>query len=211
MAIIETKKSIRPSTSVPPINRSTDPKLLELQEKMEEEFGPFTPIIDEPMHRKISYANGDFIVDGFHDETGLLLTRIATHANLDIYSRVETLISLEFDRAFKDYNNANGITYPTGQYSLTGIDAPFTCTTTYTYPSNVLDNYSLFRSFAEVIEASDKLTSFTDTGTQLIAVHTYSNSTDFTESHWKDFQYVDELCAGGVTRTISYSLVGSDA
>jgi hypothetical protein len=108
-----------------------------------------------------------------------------------------------------EYARDNGITHPsTGQYELTGIDAPFTCTTTYTYnPATVFADYPLFDNFINVIESSDKLTSFTNTGTQLIAVHTYDNSADFTENHWADYHFVPGLHAAGVTRTIVYAMV----
>jgi hypothetical protein len=58
---------------------------------------------------------------------------------------------------------------------------------------------------------SDKLTSFTNTGSQLIAVHTFTNAADFTNNHWRDSSFVEYLKENGFARTISYALVSSDA
>jgi hypothetical protein len=208
MAIVEIKKSIRPNTSVLPINRSTDPKLVALQAKMEAEFGPYSELIDEPMHRKISYQNGDFVVDGQFDASGLILTRTATHANLEVYSRVETLIDIEFDYAYKEYTIANGITHPeSGQYIQTGIDAPFKCTTTYNFPDGTLESDSMMLGFARFLQNSNKLESFTNTASQIIAVHHYLDSADFSQYHFKDFQHIGFLYDAGAIRTISYAML----
>jgi hypothetical protein len=65
----------------------------------------------------------------------------------------------------------------------------------------------LFESFVNVLESSDKLTAFTNSGTQLIAVHTYDDAADYVENYWKDRTFVTSLHAGGVTRTIAYAMV----
>jgi hypothetical protein len=214
MAIVETKISIRPNTSVPRISRIKYPGYHDvIQQRTESLFGPETVVLEEgdeiSMHRIVSFANGQIVFEGGYDETGLIFTRTGSFANLQLWSQVDTILDVDTESVYQTYAQDNGWTAPaSGQYSLTGIDAPFTCTTTYTYnPATIGTGYPLFESFVNVIESSDKLTAFTNSGTQLIAVHTYDDSADFTENHWRDFQFAKNLNTGGVTRTIAYAMV----
>ena len=145
------------------------------------------------------------------DATGLIHTKTGTFANIEIFGMHKSTQGIEDEAIYLEYAQRENIS-GAGQYTLTGIDAPFTCTTTYTYdPATIDTGYPLFESFIDVVESSDRLTSFTNTGTQLIAVHTYNNSTDYTENFWKDRIFITSLHAGGVTRTVSYAMVSSDA
>jgi hypothetical protein len=147
-----------------------------------------------------------------YSDDKLVRTQSRTFANLEIYSQVETLYGIDVDAAYKAYYSVNGFgpKPPVGykQYVQSGIDAPFTCTITYTYnPDTITTDYPQFDGFISMIEIADKLVSLTNTGTQVIAVFQYDNSEDFTETHWKDYPYVDKLAAGGVTRSMVYAMV----
>ena len=219
MAIVETKITRRPNTSVAvsvllikQLIADENPEYAaRLQQKTTNLFGAQTQLIDNGDHKKSSFdvngISGAMIFEGNCDETGLVHTRTGTFANLEIFGMNKSSQSIEDEVMYLEYAQRENIS-GTGQYSLTGIDAPFTCTTTYTYdPAQIATGYPLFDSFIAVIESSDKLTSFTNTGTQLIAVHTYNSSTDYTENFWKDRTFITGLHAGGVTRTISYAMV----
>ena len=219
MAIVETTITQRPNTSVTvsvllikQLIADENPEYAaRLQQKTTNLFGEHTLLINNGNHKKGSYnVNGisdAIIFEGNCDETGLIYTRSRTFANLEIFSLNSSAQGIEDEAVYLDYAQRVGIS-GAGQYSLTGIDAPFTCTTTYTYdPATIGTAYTLFESFVSVLESSDKLTAFTNSGTQLIAVHTYNNSTDYTENLWKDRTFVPSLHAGGVTRTIAYAMV----
>ena len=219
MAIVETKITQRPNTSVAvsvlliqQLIADENPEYAtRLAQRNTDLFGAQTQLIDDGDHKKSSFdvngINGAMIFEGDTDETGLIHTRTGTFANLEIFSLNKSARTIEDDAIYSEYAQRVGIS-GAGQYSLTGIDAPFTTTTTYTYdPATVATAYPLFESFVNVLESSDKLTAFTNTGTQLIAVHTYNNSADYTENLWKDRTFVPSLHAGGVTRTIAYAMV----
>ena len=222
MSIVETTILRRPNTSVA-ISRILIKQLIadenpeyaaRLQQKITSLFSEQTQLIDNGDHKKSSYnvngINNAIVVEGNVDETGLIHTKTATFANLEIFSMNESSQSIEDDAVYIDYAAKNNITGV--GYSLTGIDAPFTCTTTYTYnPATIDTGYPLFESFVNVLESSDKLTAFTNSGTQLIAVHAYDDAADYMENFWKDRTFVPSLHAGAVTRTISYALVSNDA
>jgi hypothetical protein len=212
MAIVETKIVIRTDTSIPFFSQTENPARLDSTEAIALALSPHTILTDTSTYLKSTNASGSHVVERMYSDDLLTQTSKSTFDSLETFSTVETCIGIALDHAYSVYAQDNGFTHPaTGQYSLTGIDAPFSCTTTYTYSSNILDTYTLFDSFIDVIESSDKLTSFTNTGTQLIAVHTYNNAADFIETHWRDFMFVSSLYNSGVTRTIEYALVGSDA
>ena len=163
-------------------------------------------------YQKSTNTSGSHVIERTYSNNLLTQTNKTTFDSMTTWSMADTATSIALDREYFAYVAANGLTHPTtGQYGVTGIDASFTCTTTYNYNDSTSTGYPLFESFIDVIESSDKLTSFTNTGTQLIAVHTYTNAADFNEHHWRDGTFVTALHTGGVTRTIEYSLVGSDA
>jgi hypothetical protein len=220
MAIVETRISQRPNTSVA-VSMLLIKQLIadekpeyaaRLQQKLTNLFGPHTQLIDSGDHKKSSYnvngINNAIVFEGNCDETGLIHTRTGTFANLELFSLNKSLQSIEDDAVYADYAQRVGISGAGQQYILSGIDAPFTCTTTYTYdPATISTTYPLFESFVNVLESSDKLTAFTNSGTQLIAVHTYDDAADYTENQWKDRTFVPSLHAGGVTRTIACAMV----
>jgi hypothetical protein len=212
MAIIETKIISRPNASIPFFSQTDNATLLAAKTTM----GSFNWVTNTETYQKGVNASGSHIVERNYSSDLLTQTTKMTFDSLSTWSTVDSALSIALDKEYSAYVEDNELINPASdsevaQYTLTGIDAPFTCTTTYTYNSNTLTGYTLFESFIEVIEASDKLTGFTNTGTQLVAVHTYTNAADFTENHWRDFNFVTSLHNGGVTRTISYALVSNDA
>lgn len=190
MAIVETKSVTRPNTSVVFFNETNAPTRLAVKAATE------------------SYiADGKYTIAKNVSGDGLTQTTVTTYDSLATFSEIDSILGIDLDAAYTVYAQANSLTHGTPQYSLTGIDAPFTCTTTYIYGANTGSLYPNFESFINVIEASNALISFTNTGTQLIAVHQYDNSADFSANHWQDFTYVSSLNTAGVTRTIEYALV----
>lgn len=207
MAIVETKITVRPSTSVPFFNLTNNPVLLAVRSQFD--ASPFTVLEDTASYYKSTNSTGSFIQERIYSEDLLTQTAKSTFDSLATWSSMDTAMSIELDNEFIKYTTEHEFVPPSGnQYTLSGINAPFTCTTTYTYnPATVSDGYPQFNDFAILMETHDKLTGFTNTGTQLIAVHTYDNADDFTENHWTDYNFITGLHAGGVTRSISYAML----
>lgn len=207
MAIVETKIVSRPNTSIPFFTQTENPARLDSKAAVAEALSPHTFLVNTESYQKSTNASGSHVIERMYSDDLLTQTSKITFDSLETFSIVETCIGIALDRAYSVYSQDNGFTHPsTGQYSLTGIDAPFTCTTTYTYSSDFAASH-FFEIFVSCLEVSDKLTSFTNTGTQLIAVHTYTNAGDFTENHWRDFSFIGALYDSGVTRTIAYAMV----
>ena len=207
MAIVETKITVRPSTSVPFFNLSNNPVLIAVRAQIG--ASSFTVLENTASYYKCTNSSGSFIHERLYSEDQLTQTEKSTFDSLTTWTSMDTLMSIELDNEFITYTTENEFVPPSGnQYTLSGISAPFTCTTTYTYnPATVTTNYPQFNDFAIVMESHDKLTGFTNTGTQLIAVHTYDNADDFTVNHWKDYNFITGLHNGGVTRSIAYAML----
>lgn len=195
MAIVETKKFIRPNTSVSfySVNGTETTNLNQVHNAMEalkssnRLSGPGSSLSDDQ----------------------LTLTHAVTYADLDVWSQRDTALSIALDAEYMQYNQEHGITSGNPQYTVTGIDSPFTCTTVYTFQAgntSLLDVISNAAS-ADSEPSSSKLTSLTATDTTLTLVHQYNNSDDFTVNHFSDIQGVVELNAAGVTRNITYAAV----
>jgi hypothetical protein len=206
MAIIEIKKSTRPNTSVEVFNRSNNSTRIAFLEAARGLYGTETVVIDTSTHRKISYANG-VISEGQYLDDGLTFVHTATFPTVEVYSQLDTLKGVMLDYEYKQYSTTNGITHPEEQYIQSGIDAPFSCTTTYNFPAGTLESDSMMLGFARFLQNSNKLESFINTSTQIVAVHHYLDSADFTEYHFKDFTYVGFLYDAEATRTISYAML----
>jgi len=205
MAIIETKIVVRPNTSTPFFSQTSNLA----QTQVRDALGPFTVESDTATYYKRTNASGSHVIEYSYSTDLITQTNKMTFDSIATWSTVDSATSIALDKEYFAYAEANGFTHPAGQYTLTGIDAPFTCTTTFTYDSNINDSF--FNIFVSAIEASDKLTSFTNTGTQLISEHTYNNAADFTQTHWKDAGFISFLYGLGITRTISYAMISSDA
>lgn len=207
MAIVETKITVRPNTSVSFFNLSNNPVLIAVRALFD--ASSLTVLENQEKYYKCTNASGSYTAERIYSDDMLTQTERATYDNLTTWGDMDSLMSIELDNEFIKYTTENGFVPPGGsQYTLAGINAPFTCTTTYTYnPATVTTNYPQFDDFAILMETHDKLTGFTNTGTQLIAVHTYDNADDFTINHWRDYNFITGLHAGGVTRSISYAML----
>jgi hypothetical protein len=200
MAIVETKITIRPNSSVPFFYQTSNPTLLAVKSAI-------LALGFDTLENPISGAPGSVRTERtISDNT---LTETSTFDTLTTWSAVDSIMSIELDYEFVKYSTENEFLPPSSsQYTLTGINKPFTCTTTYTYdPDTVATDYPQFDDFIVIIELHEKLTNLVNTGTQLIAVHTYSNADDFTENHWKDYNFIEGLHNGGVTRSIAYAML----
>lgn len=202
MAIVETKIVSRPNASILFFNQTDNAVLAQVREIT----GPFTQVGERTeKYFKRTNADGSHIVEDSYSDDLLTQTQKVTFDSLASWTRSDTATTIALDNEYFTYAEANGLTHSSGQYSLTGIDNAFSCTTTYTYDANIDDSF--FNIFTSSLEVSDKLTSFTNTGTQLIAVHSYTNAADFTENHWRDNSFISFLYDLGVTRTTSYAAI----
>lgn len=139
---------------------------------------------------------------------GHMQTNTRSFYSLEAYSTVDSLFGIDVEHSFMIHaGDATELFGEQRQYTQTGIDQPFSCTTTYAYPENVLELYPLFNSFINVIEYSNKLEDFANTGSALIATHHYENSEDFSVNHWYDARYLEGMFLGRLVRTISYALL----
>lgn len=202
MAIIETKTVTRPNTSIPFFVDTENAGLLQVKTAIGYSFAENTP-----SYSKAVAAGGNIVSERTISANGLTQTNVVTFATIADYNRVESAVSIALDDEYQQYVNDNEFSHTENQYVQTGFDSAFSCTTTYTYTANTATLYPLFEYFVNAIEASDKLTSLVNTGTQVIAVHEYANSEDFTANHWQDFTFVNSLHTGEVTRTIAYTLL----
>jgi hypothetical protein len=204
MPIVETKISTRPNITIPFYNATNNALIVALKSATGPEY---TVAETTDTYKKTIATSGTHIVERIYSEDQLTETVKKTFNSLADWSHHDTNLSIEIDNSYLEYTTTNGFSQlESNQYTLTGIDAPFTCTTTYNYIQDQVPPE--FDSFIVVIEvASVNLISLVNTGTQLISVCEYANSTDFTTNHWRDFQYIPMLHAGGVTRTIQYALL----
>lgn len=202
MPIVETKTSIRPNTSVTFFRQSDNPLLSQLKTEL-----GFVLMEQTPTYIKTGTADGGVINEHTLTNDGLTQHSKSTFSSIENYNRIETAIGINFDDEYRKYTELHGITHPVDQYAQTGFDAPFSCTTTYSYTTETPTVYLSFEYFINSLEASNKLSSFVNTGTQLIAVHEYLNSGDFTDNHWYDYPFIERLHAGKITRTIEYKLL----
>lgn len=192
MAITEIKVITRPNTTVPFFGRSAEPASLEIRRLI----APF--LLNNTLNWNVAVS-----------DDGLTQTATSVFDSLETYSQIRTLSGIELDYAFRNYVEGADFVPPTSkQYTQSGIDSKFTCTTTYSYnPDTISTDYPLWDSFIGVIEASDKLINLTNTGTDLIATHQYLNSEDYTENYWLDYRFINGLHDGHVVRTVAFEMV----
>lgn len=202
MPIVETKIVNRPDTSVLFFSDTDNYISLRTKETIGYEIVEQTPTYIKYIGTKVKITG-----ERIFTNNGLTQTYITTFDSLEDYSQVDTLIGIDGDVEYLKYVEDHGLTHPENQYTQSGIAQPFTCTTTYNYTPETATLYPLFNYFINVIEASEKLISLVNTGSQIVAVHEYQNSEDFTADHWADFAFVKQLYTGNVTRTITYALL----
>lgn len=204
MSIAETKISVRPNITVPFYAANNNALVMSFKSVTGPEY---TVAETTDTYRKTIATSGTHIVERMYSDDGLTETVKKTFDSLADWSDYDTNISIEFDNAYIEYTTTNGFIHPnSGQYNLTGIDAAFTCTTTYNYDHDQVTPE--FANFIIAIEvASNNLIDLVNTGNQIISICEYANSNDFTTNHWADFSYVPLLHASGVTRTILYAMI----
>jgi hypothetical protein len=206
MAITETKIVSRPNNGIPFFSQTDNAELLAAKAAM----GTFNWTTNSETHQTGTNASGSHIIERIYSGDFLTQTNKMTFDSVDTWSAVDSALTIALDKEYFVYAEANGLTHLLdGQYTLTGIDTAFSCTTTYTYGSITDDSF--FNIFLGSLENSDNLTNFTNTGSQLIAVHAYVNAAEFTTDHWADRGFINFLQENGITRTISYALVSNDA
>ncbi len=168
--------------------------------------GPHPPELTAYRSAMDTYVqNGTYHGIYEYSDDKLTQTQVATYNSIEVYNISENLLNIAFDAAYYSHAVANNLLHPgSGQYTQTGINQPFSCTTVYTFNP---EDISMFETLIDTIETSFCLESFTNTGTVVTAVHHYADSEDFTENHWKDFNYAPYLHAEGVTRSITYALL----
>lgn len=150
-------------------------------------------------------------------EDRLTQTIVREFDGLDQYNRVVTSRSrnVQLNAAFMTYNKTHGIYH--GGYTLTGIDVPFTATTTYTFPSDAEFTAEKMALLAENIRTGEYVGYRTQSATKLInlvvntesivATHQYNNSADYSATRWEDFLRTPDLATVSCTRTIQFALV----
>ena len=189
MAIVETKTTVRPNANIAFHRYSGEPAMTSLIEA----FAPF-------------YTAGNIVANNDVSGDGLTLSMVRTIDSLETWSTYNSLIGIALNQEHYFYTSNRGIS--TGPYSLTGIDQPFTCTTTYTFPSaGLISHDDLSARISSQTPSNTKLSSVTVHDTSIVCIHTYNDSSDYTTNHWSDYMLTPELQADGVTRTIQYAYV----
>jgi hypothetical protein len=148
---------------------------------------------------------------------GLLFTSVGIFDSMETYSTVETACGIEHDSTYDQYRKLVGIPQLDHRsrtiipYRQTGIDQPFTCTTTYTFRDN--DPFiATFKDSMEQWEGNNNpnRVSVTQDLNTVTVVYKYKNSEDFSQHYFADMWYVPTLHNHGVIRTIQYKLIETD-
>lgn len=190
MAIVETKTTTRPRANIAFHRDSGEPAITSSITIL----APF-------------YTSGNVVATNDVSGDGLTMTMVRTYDTLSTWSQFDTLgPTIALDSEFYFYTNRNGLGQST--YSLAGIDQPFTCTTTYTFPRAGLSSHDdLSTTISGQTPSNTKLTNVTVQDTSIVCVHTYTDSSDFTTNYWNDYNLILSLNSDGVTRTIEYAYV----
>ena len=190
MAIVDTKILVRPNTSVPFFTDSGLPARTAA--------GTALSALSE---------TGKYSSEYTVSEDQLTQTAVLTCADLETYSAYDTILGIALDCNYITYLEDNGFlmlsnTTTPRAFSNTGIDQPFTATHVYTFPTND----PTMGIFASSISLDNTLAVTVGENTVTV-VKQYANSADYTDNIFNDLQYVKQLHAKGVTRTITYALV----
>jgi len=153
-------------------------------------------------------------------EDRLTQTIVREFDGLDEYNRVVSSRgrNVQINAAFITYNKTHGIYH--GGYTLTGIDVPFTVTTTYTFPSDAEFADAVAEQVAQLAEnirtgeyvgyrtqSATKLINLVVNTESIVATHQYNNSADYSATRWEDFLKTSDLTTVSCTRTIQFALV----
>jgi hypothetical protein len=206
MTITETRFQHRPTTDVPFFNSSLNLPVLTAW------ISSLQPYLTAGTVTKNVTVSSD----------GLDQTSVFTYDSLETFSAVDTLRSIEESNEYVNYTRTNGlIELDSTQldnrrqtYQLTGIDQPFTVTTTYTFPPVNPEQYSPTQIVAVFSNALETFATGLDKKKNIILdedvvtiIHQYDNASDFTDNCYNDLFFVPQLATAGATRTIEYALV----
>jgi hypothetical protein len=171
----------------------------------------------QTMHPKLKAMidAGKYHLDETVSDDGLTQTRVVTLSDLAAFNEAETAYDIAQAKEFQDYRIAN--TFSLGSYTTpeqraaaiaySGIDAPFTLTTTYTFTSPTEPYIDTFVAALENYNHYNKLTDLVIDGANVIVTHQYLNSADQTANQYLDMFFIPQLAEKGVTRTIHYAMV----
>lgn len=206
--ITKTTRSTRPNTSVPFFNEAlTD--------------GTVPGYADAVAAFKALFESGKATNMNTVSEDGLTQTREYTFVDLATLSQLETLNGIAIQNDFNTYRKVRGFktydyTNPTEQalsLSYTGIDQPFTVTTTYVFPEVPPEEYdatqiqAVFANSIESYEHYGRKVDILLSDSTVTVIHQYANSADQTANPYLDMFYVPQLAEKNVVRSIEYALV----
>lgn len=153
----------------------------------------------------------------------LVQTMVNTYEDFTAWAEVKGTYTVAYDYERLQYASTNSIT---STVNLVGLDAPFTGTTVYTFPSGTAVNSPLISSnervytspygsivnLLDIVELrsvvdSGILQSLTSSDTTVTVVHSYADQDTYKNSKWSDQGFLDALVELGVTRTVAYALV----
>jgi hypothetical protein len=142
----------------------------------------------------------------------LTFNSVAKFDSLETYSACETAAGINADFLYYSYRKSVGIPQFSDRstavipYYQTGIDSPFTCTTSYTFQDNDLYK-STFKNIMENWKNSEHRVSVIEDANTVTIVYRYNNSEDFSKNYFGDMNLVPTLYEHKVTRTICYKLL----
>ena len=134
---------------------------------------------------------------------GLVTTVTLVCDNLTTYSNLDTALDLGTVAEYVQYTLTTGLTNTVIQ---SGISQPYTCTNSYTFPSEGLLVHDMLVS-ALSNNTHGKLSNLIVNNTNITSIHAYNNSDDFNSGHWNDIRLANDLHTAGVTKTVTYALV----
>jgi len=144
------------------------------------------------------------LVNATISNDNLNLTLVSTAADLTALGIRANIMSVALDNDFTTYTTQHSHTRVS--YTMVGIDAPFTCTTVYHFPTpGSAVETALNTQLSDNIHG--RLSNLIVTTSTITAIHTYSNDADYSTNFWSDFSLIPDLHAAGATRTINYAMV----
>jgi len=154
-------------------------------------------------------ASGDWVSTTTLSEDELVQTRIDVYQNLEVLSEVFTATNIELKGLFRAHTNLTKQVIETAASRiLSGIDAPFTVTATFTFPADATALVEkLAYSFLYVRHTSTQVA----TATSLVVTSTYADSAEYTLFEDSEPPFVTdhaaELIAAGCVRTITFAMI----
>jgi hypothetical protein len=214
MAITKTSRTTRSNTSVPFYTEAGRAAFIAKSSDFPayQTIRTITNTLIEP-----PFGNGKLTRVETVSDDGLTQTRVFTYADLETLSTAESAYGIAAAVEFQNYRINNGFTVQNSTnldasqranvVEITGIDAPYTVTTTYTFPSASDAYIDTFVGALENYNHNNKLTDLVINGANVVVTHQYLNSADQTAYPYLDMFFVPQLAEKGVTRTVVYAMV----